>query len=118
MDNATQLTAILPCRDLGASQAFYTKLGFTCRSDYGNYRILADGRGAHLHLNHAETGLLAEGHNPFGLYLYAQNVDQLAASLGGAVLHRPEHKPWGMYEFAFSDPDGTLVRIGWPSKQM
>jgi hypothetical protein len=28
----------------------------------------------------------------------------------------PEHKPWGMYEFALSDPDGTLVRIGWPSR--
>ena len=27
----------------------------------------------------------------------------------------PTHKPWGMYEFALSDPDETLVRIGWPS---
>ena len=27
----------------------------------------------------------------------------------------PEHKPWGMYEFALSDPDETLVRVGWPS---
>lgn len=25
----------------------------------------------------------------------------------------PEEKPWGMYEFALSDPDGTLVRVGW-----
>jgi hypothetical protein len=23
-----------------------------------------------------------------------------------------------MYEFALSDPDGTLVRIGWPSRLM
>jgi hypothetical protein len=27
----------------------------------------------------------------------------------------PEDKPWGMIEFALSDPDETLVRIGWPS---
>ena len=24
----------------------------------------------------------------------------------------PSLKPWGCYEFAVSDPDGTLVRIG------
>jgi hypothetical protein len=32
--------------------------------------------------------------------------------------HAPEHKPWGMYEFSVSDPDGVLVRIGWPSRLM
>ena len=24
----------------------------------------------------------------------------------------PHLKPWGLYEFAVSDPDGTLVRVG------
>jgi hypothetical protein len=24
----------------------------------------------------------------------------------------PQRKPWGTYEFAVSDPNGTLVRIG------
>jgi hypothetical protein len=43
-------------------------------------------------------------------------VDELAARLGPLVLHKPEHKPWGMYEFALSDPDQTLVRVGWPSR--
>ena len=28
----------------------------------------------------------------------------------------PEGKPWGTYEFALSDPDETLVRIGWPAR--
>ncbi len=28
----------------------------------------------------------------------------------------PEHEPWGMYEFSLSDPDETLVRVGWPSR--
>ena len=28
---------------------------------------------------------------------------------------RPEDKPWGMYEFAITDPDQTLVHIGWPT---
>jgi len=41
-------------------------------------------------------------------------VDELAAAMGDTVLHQPEIKPWGMYEFALSDPDETLVRVGWP----
>ena len=24
-------------------------------------------------------------------------------------------KPWGLIEFAVSDPSGTLVRVGWPA---
>jgi hypothetical protein len=50
--------------------------------------------------------------NPVGLYLYSENVDGLAASLGDLVVHGQENKPWGMYEFAFSDPDAKLVRVG------
>jgi len=46
------------------------------------------------------------------LYLYAEDVDELAARMGGTA----EDKPWGMYEFALSDPDETLVRVGWPSR--
>jgi hypothetical protein len=34
--------------------------------------------------------------------------------LGVLVRHPPEAKPWGMYEFALSNPDETLVRVGWP----
>ena len=43
----------------------------------------------------------------------------LAERMRDAILERekaPTHKPWGMYEFALSDPDETLVRIGWPSR--
>ena len=118
METATRLIAILPCKNLDASQAFYARLGFTCQSDYGSYRILADGRGAHLHLNQAVEGWLIPGNNPFGLYLYMKDVDELSRSLGDLVIHKPEHKPWGMYEFALSDPDEVLVRIGWPSNQL
>ena len=28
----------------------------------------------------------------------------------------PEHKTWGMYEFALNGPDDLLVRIGRPSR--
>ena len=107
--------AIIPCNDLDASQAFYERLGFTATSTYPLhfYRILHDRQGASIHLTRAEPGWVIPDRNAHGLYLYAENVEALAAELGG----RAEAKPWGMMEFALSDPNGTLVRIGWPTDQ-
>jgi hypothetical protein len=76
------LTAILPCNNLDASEAFYNRLGFT-RPDSekptnkaeDTYRILSDGKGGHLHLTDAVEGWLVPGRNPFGLYLYTEAVD-------------------------------------------
>jgi hypothetical protein len=124
MKRAHTLTAILPCNDLDASEAFYGRLGFTrpasARSAPGaldDYRMLSDGKGGAVHLTAAVEGWLIRGRNPFGLYLYTEEVDALAARFAGETLEKggPEHKPWGMYEFSLSDPDETLVRIGWPS---
>lgn len=114
------LTAILPCNDLDASEAFYRRLGFT-RSDGeegGTYRMLQDGKGGALHLTQAAEGWLVPGRNPFALYLYCEAVDALAAQFAGETIEPrgAEDKPWGMYEFSLSDPDQTLVRVGWPSR--
>src|SRR5690348_12138304 len=118
------LTAILPCNDLDASEAFYNRLGFSRpdkppTGEEHTYRILSDGKGGQLHLTDAVRGWLIPGKNPFGLYLYTEDVDALAARFADQILEkgkRPEHKPWGMYEFSLSDPDETLVRVGWPSR--
>ncbi len=112
MEPSRRLTAVLPCNDLDRSEAFYRRLGFTHRSGPDDYRMLADGRGGELHLQPAVEGWLVPGRNPFGLYLSVENVDELAAEMGCAA----EDKPWGMREFALSDPDETLVRVGWPSR--
>ena len=116
------LTAILPCNDLDASEAFYARLGFT-RPDADKepgdtYRMLSNGAGGFLHLTDAVEGWLVPGRNPFGFYLYAENVDELAKAFVGETIEKngPEAKPWGMYEFSLSDPDQTLVRVGWPSR--
>jgi hypothetical protein len=108
------VTAILPCSDLDVSETFYAKLGFVRNGWDDNYRMLFDGKGGSVHLQAAVAGWLIRHHNSFGIYFYAENVDELAASLGDLVLHKPEQKPWGTYEFALSDPDGTRVRVGWP----
>ena len=115
------LLAIIPCNDLDKSEAFYNRLGFRKPAEtpsYEGYRILFDGKGGQVHLTNAVTGWLIPGHNPFGVYLYTEDVDELAAAFPGDVIGKigPEDKPWGMYEFALCDPDGTLVRIGWPSR--
>jgi catechol 2,3-dioxygenase-like lactoylglutathione lyase family enzyme len=119
------LTAILPCNNLDASERFYHRLGFT-RSDghrppsgeADSYRLLSNGSGGHLHLTDAVEGWLVPGQNPFGLYLHIEEVDALAAKFRDEIIGKsaPEDKPWGMYEFAVSDPDQTLVRVGWPTR--
>jgi len=118
-----RLTTILPCNDLDASEAFYNRLGFfqgeASRNEHDGYRMLSDGKGGHLHLNDAVEGWVVPGRNPFGLYLYTEDVDALAETMRDKIIEkekRATHKPWGMYEFAMSDPDGTLVRVGWPSR--
>jgi len=114
------LVSILPCTDIEASTAFYARIGLGLQSDYGTYRILADGKGGFLHLStESPDGWLVPGRNPNGLYFCSEDIDRLAEGIadllpGGG----PNHKPWGMYEFSVSDPDGTLVRIGWPSHLM
>lgn len=106
--------AIVPCSNLDASQAFFEKLGFLATSVYPHqgYRILHDGGGASVHLTQVEADWVVPERNSHGIYFYAENVVALAAGMGC----RAERKPWGLVEFAISDPDGTLVRIGWPSE--
>jgi hypothetical protein len=115
------LTAILPTNDLDATESFFNRLGFTRDRTAGDeadtYRMLDNGQGGHIHLTDAVEGWLVPGHNPFGLYLYAEDVDGVFARFGGESIEAegPSDKPWGMYEFALNGPDDTLVRIGWPT---
>ncbi|MEH3101652.1 glyoxalase [Sphingomonas adhaesiva] len=111
------LVAILPCNDMDLTQAFFLRLGFEVDDEVDGYRMMSDGFGASIHLTVAESGWLIPGRNPFGLYLYREDVDALAAAFAGEIVEAdgPSIKPWGMYEFALNGPDETLVRVGWPS---
>ena len=119
MSPSGTLVAILPCNDLDASERFYIRLGFArldserpAAGEEDTYRMLSNGQGGFLHLTDAVEGWLVPGQNPFALYLYREDVDAAAREFGQS----PEDKPWGMYEFALSDPDETLVRVGWPTR--
>lgn len=106
--------AIVPCDDIAASAAFYALLGFETTGDWGDYRIMEDGRGWHLHLNRTPGWPARVEDNPFGLYLYVEDVDAVADRVRDRIIEdgAPHLKPWGTYEFAVSDPSGVLVRIG------
>jgi hypothetical protein len=112
MPQSHSLTANISCNDLTVSETFYAKLGFWRTGGEDSYRILSDEKGGEIHFTAAVDGWLIPGRNPFGLYLYSEDVEKLAESFGMS----PEDKSWGMYEFAVSDPDETLVRIGWPTR--
>lgn len=111
---ATQVVAIIPCNDLAASLAFYRQLGFERDpgGTYPDYAILSDGKGGAMHLTLAADGWLIPGKSPFGIYIYSDEVEALASRLGDRLLHPPKPQPWGMFEFAVSDPDENLVRVG------
>lgn len=114
MTDAHRTVAIAPSRDLKASAAFYERLGFQVVSDYGDYLILADGRGWHLHLTLTPGWPARVEDNPLGLYLYVEDVDAVADRVRDLIIEpgAPHLKPWGTYEFSVSDPTGVLVRIG------
>ena len=103
MSPSGALIAILPCNDLDASERFYNRLGFARpdseRPARGRARHLShavERNGGYLHLTDAVEGWLTPGRNPFGLYLYLEDVDAAAREFQQS----PEDKPWGMYEFA------------------
>lgn len=112
MEFSHRAVAIVPCSDLDRSQAFYERLGFALTSNYEaqGYRILHDARGASLHLTKVDPGRVDPERNAHGIYFYSEDVDSLATASGC----RAQARPWGLREFAVSDPDGTLVRVGWP----
>ncbi len=112
-----RLTAILPCNDLDDAQRFFERLGFCLEAgSKDEYRMLSDGLGGFIHLNKAVDGWLHAGRNPFGLYLYREDVDGLATVFSGDLIGQPRDTAWGMYEFALNGPDDTLVRVGWPTR--
>ena len=114
MSDTHRSVAIVPSGDLDASSAFYQRLGLTVTSDHGHYRILSDGLGWHLHLTRTDGWPADVEANPFGLYLYVEDVDAVADRVRDLIIEpgTPQLKPWGTYEFAVSDPTGVLVRIG------
>jgi predicted enzyme related to lactoylglutathione lyase len=97
-----------------ASISFYERLGFYAEryEDGAQYAFLSmDGVSMHLGLMETPEFVF----NPSGVYLHVEDVDAIYQSFlaaGVPCLNTPEDRPWKMREFAVSDPDQTLLRIG------
>ena len=104
---------IIPSNDLDATQAFYERLGFGLTSNYTahGYRIMHNAAGASVHLTRTEPGWVDPERNAQGIYLYSEDIEELAAKFGC----RAAARPGGRREIGVSDTNGTLVRVGWPN---
>ena len=104
---------VIPVRDLADALERYRRLGFAVRSYDGPERYGFVDRGpVSMHLTEWAQ------HDPLTtastVYLYVSDADAVHAAWDGVEGHlsAPEDTPWGMREFAYVDPDGTVHRVG------
>lgn len=116
--NFASVSPILPVRNLDVALERYRRLGFDARGYEGPERYGFVDRGSvQLHLTEwAEHDPLTTASS---VYFYVSDADALYAewkvlhALGGR-LTPPHDTPYGLREFAYVDPDGTLHRVGSP----
>ena len=130
------ITAILPCNSIPTTRAFFAQLGFARpeadearaqrdaaaaaaegrEDEKDEYVILQHANGSDIHLTSTPEGWLVPGRNPFGFYVYVEDVDAVAERMQEFVIGKggAKEQPWGMYEVALNGPDELLVRVGWP----
>src|SRR5690606_9883228 len=105
----------LPFIDSKETRDYYTRLGFSLKSDYGDYLIMSLD-GVELHFFSFPT--LVPTKSDFMVYF---RIDDDILSVynrfqeRGIAIHpngELEDKPWGQKEFAMIDPNGTLLTFG------
>lgn len=112
-----EVAPVVPVLDLDAALDRYRRLGFDAHPYEGGERYgFVDRDDVSLHLNewadHDPTRTAAT------VYLYVSDADALhaewAASGVEGRLDEPHDTPYGLREFGYVDPDGTLHRVGSP----
>jgi catechol 2,3-dioxygenase-like lactoylglutathione lyase family enzyme len=103
---------ILAVADMEAAIDFYRRLGLDVASFDQRYAWVRHRGDEVLHLR------LVDGFDPAtnsgSAYLHVRDVDLWweAMTALGVEIERPDDMPWGMREFAVTDPSGNLVRVG------
>jgi catechol 2,3-dioxygenase-like lactoylglutathione lyase family enzyme len=110
-----EIKAFVPARDFERSQAFYSALGFTRASVFGDVAYFHAGQCSFL-----LQAFEAPGHEEnFMMHLLVQSVDDWHAHVRsehiaerfGVEVGEPIDQPWGLREFLLFDPSGVLWRI-------
>jgi hypothetical protein len=112
-----KLSPILPARDIGKTEVFWARLGFSTVYADADY-LLMKREGAEVHFfRHATLDPTTCDH---GAYLRPSDINNLDTewaalalpSTGIPRLERAADKPWGMRELALLDLNGNLIRAG------
>jgi catechol 2,3-dioxygenase-like lactoylglutathione lyase family enzyme len=111
-----QVIPTLPARDMDETLAYYESLGFEMVGRYPGEQAYAIVRrdDAELHFYEFPVDPLK---NLAGCYLRITDVDALHTEwleAGIEILQTLTHTDHGMREFAISDPNGNLLKIGSP----
>ena len=112
---------MLPVADLAVAEAFHSDLGFDIQRHDARYAWARSGGDELYHL--AVVDDLDVARNAAGLFLFTRDLDAWHARAVAAVtaagdLARGDatairQEPWGMREFAVTDPSGNRLRLGW-----
>ena len=110
------VSPVVPVRDLDAALERYRRLGFETELPDGPRYGFAQRGDVSLHL------IEWDEHDPertgAHLYLYVSDADRVYAEWSGAGVEGELgdlfDAPYGLREFAFRDPEGTLLRVGSP----
>jgi len=109
-----EIKAFVPAKDFELSKSFYRDLGFTVAWS-------SDGLA---YIRHGNTSFLLQefrdGIDNFMMHLLVQDVDAWLAHVQdqgivakyGVMIEPVSDKPWGLRDFAVSDPSYVLWRIG------
>jgi catechol 2,3-dioxygenase-like lactoylglutathione lyase family enzyme len=112
----TSVSPVIPVRDLDGALDRFRRLGFETEVEEGPRYGFAERGNVSLHLiewsdhDPARTGA--------HVYLYVADADKVYAEWSradvGGELGELIDAPYGLREFAFRDPEGTLLRVGSP----
>ena len=110
----TSINPKLPMRDKALTKAYYTKLGFTELSDYGDYLIVERDQ---IQIHFFEFKALNPNENYGQVYIRTNDIDSLYQSfIDSEIAIHPtgslQTKPWGHREFSLLDPDSNLLTFG------
>ncbi|MCY1140405.1 VOC family protein [Actinoplanes sp. Pm04-4] len=111
-----RVAPIIPVGDLDVALERYRRLGFTVRAYGGAERYgFVDRDDVSLYLT--EWADHDPAHTAASVYLYVSDADAVHDEWAGIAegrLGAPRDTPWGLREFTYVDPDGTLHRLGSP----